>query len=194
MKILLVAATNAEVILARFNVGNILITGVGMLNTAHHLTKELLAKKYDLVINMGVAGAFNNTLNIGDVVEVIEDNISELGAEDGVEFLNPNQMGLLLETTFKSKGRTSLKQTIAITVNTVHGNETSISKIKERLNPDVESMEGAACFMVCEQFNVPCIQVRAISNRVEKRNKENWNMPLAIKNLNAEVEQIINTL
>ena len=55
-------------------------------------------------------------------------------------------------------------------------------------------MEGAACFMVCEKFEIPCIQIRAISNKVEKRNKENWNLDLAISNLNTEVEKIINFL
>ena len=52
-------------------------------------------------------------------------------------------------------------------------------------------MEGAACFMVCEKFNIPCMQIRAISNKVEKRNKTIWDMPLAIKNLNTKVQQII---
>ena len=55
-------------------------------------------------------------------------------------------------------------------------------------------MEGAACFMVCEKFNIPCMQIRAISNKVEKRNKAHWDLPLAIKNLNATVAQIITEL
>ena len=55
-------------------------------------------------------------------------------------------------------------------------------------------MEGAACFMACEQFDIPCIQIRAISNKVEKRNTENWNLDLAISNLNTEVERIIDSL
>ena len=78
-----------------------------------------------------------------------------------------------------------------ITVNTVHGNEKSITEIVNRLNPDVESMEGAAVFKVCNEFEVPCMQIRAISNIVEKRNKANWNMPLAVLNLNNQVEKII---
>ena len=52
-------------------------------------------------------------------------------------------------------------------------------------------MEGAAFFKVCNYFNVPCMQIRSISNRVEKRNKENWDISLAIENLNREVAQII---
>jgi futalosine hydrolase len=55
-------------------------------------------------------------------------------------------------------------------------------------------MEGATVFKVCEEMKVSCIQIRSISNKVEKRNKENWNLDLAISNLNIEVEKIITTL
>jgi len=87
-----------------------------------------------------------------------------------------------------------LKQVKAITVNTVHGNKNSITKIVNRLNPDIESMEGAAIFAVCKEFNIPCVQITSISNKMEKRNKENWNIPLAIQNLNTIVAKIITEL
>jgi futalosine hydrolase len=38
------------------------------------------------------------------------------------------------------------------------------------------------------------MQIRSISNKVERRNKENWDVNLAIKNLNIEVEKILNKL
>ena len=55
-------------------------------------------------------------------------------------------------------------------------------------------MEGASVFKVCQQFNVPCIQIRSISNIVEERNREKWDLDLAIRNLNVEVGEIINNL
>ena len=55
-------------------------------------------------------------------------------------------------------------------------------------------MEGASVFKVCEEFNVPCIQIRSISNKVEERNKNNWDLDLAIRNLNIEVDKIIDSL
>jgi futalosine hydrolase len=55
-------------------------------------------------------------------------------------------------------------------------------------------MEGASVFKVCEEFDVPCIQIRSISNKVEKRNKKNWDLELAIKNLNIIVEKVIDNL
>jgi len=45
-------------------------------------------------------------------------------------------------------------------------------------------MEGAAFFAGCERANGDFIQIRTVSNYVEKRDKSKWEMPLAIKNLN----------
>ena len=82
----------------------------------------------------------------------------------------------------------------AISVNTTHGDDESIKKVKGLFNPQVESMEGAAFFYACLLEGITCAQVRSISNRVEKRNKDNWNIPLAVKNLCATTLKIINTL
>jgi len=191
MNILLVVATKQEVIEDKFKTVEVLVTGVGMINTALSLTKRLSEKSYDLVINIGVAGAFN-TLNLGDVVEVTEDIFSEIGFENGISFSAFTDFDL--KKKYKVEGKTNLQQAKGITVNTVHGNEESIAEIIKRLNPDVESMEGAACFKVCQEFEIPCLQIRAISNKVEKRNKTNWDLPLAINNLNTTVAQIITEL
>ena len=192
MKILLVVATKSEIIEDKFKDCDVMVTGVGMVNTTFSLTKSLSKKSYDLVINMGVAGSFSDEIKIGDVVEVKEDIFSEIGFEDGNSF--SEFTNFRIENSFKVNEKTNLKKAKGITVNTVHGNEKTITEIISRLNPDVESMEGAACFMVCEKFEIPCIQIRAISNKVEKRNKENWNLDLAISNLNTEVEKVINFL
>ena len=192
MKILLVVATKSEIIEDKFKGYDVIVTGVGMVNATFSLTKRLSKKSYDLVINIGVAGSFNSAIKIGDVVEVIEDNFSEIGFEDGNSF--SEFTNFRIENSFKVNEKTNLKKAKGITVNTVHGNEKTITEIISRLNPDVESMEGAACFMVCEQFEIPCIQIRSISNKVEKRNTENWNLDLAISNLNTEVEKIIDSL
>ena len=192
MKILLVVATKSEMIEEKFKDCDVIVTGVGMVNTTFSLTKKLSEKSYDLVINMGVAGSFSDEIKIGDVVEVIEDNLSEIGFEDGNSF--SEFTNFRIKNSFKVDEKTNLKKAKGITVNTVHGNKKTITEIVSRLNPDVESMEGAACFMVCKKFEIPCMQIRAISNKVEKRNTENWNLDLAISNLNTEVEKIIDSL
>jgi futalosine hydrolase len=192
MKVLIIAATDFEVTSEKIRELTLLISGVGMVNTAINLTKELLKNDYDLVINMGVAGSFSEDISLGEVVEVIDERFSEIGFEDGNRF--KEFTGLNICNSYKVEGKTNLKKVKSITVNTVHGNENSIQEIVKRLNPDVESMEGAAVFQVCENFGVPCVQIRSISNKVEKRNKADWNIPLAIKNLNTTVEKIITEL
>jgi len=49
--------------------------------------------------------------------------------------------------------------------------------------PQTESMEGAAFFMACQNTGTPCLQLRAISNYVEPRKPESWEMATAIQNL-----------
>ena len=141
---------------------------------------------------MGVSGSFSDQLINGDVVEVIEDNFSEIGFENDFSFSKFTDFDL--KTKFYNSSKTNLQHVRAITVNTVHGNNDSISEIIERENPEIETMEGASVFKVCEKFNIPCIQIRSISNKVEKRNKENWDLDFAISNLNIEVEKLINCL
>ena len=192
MKVLIVAATELEVVSENIRNFPVLITGVGMVNTAINLTKELIKSDYDLVINMGIAGSFSDDVKIGDVVEVVEDTFSEIGFEDGDKFSEFTDFSI--KTSYSVKSKTNLRKANGITINTVHGKEDSITEIVNRINSDIETMEGASVFKVCEELDVSCMQIRAISNNVEIRNKDNWDIDLAIRNLNSEVEKIIDTL
>ncbi|MDR6941711.1 futalosine hydrolase [Mucilaginibacter pocheonensis] len=205
MLILIVAATPFEVEPLVNHFGNkleTLITGAGMVPTAFAMGKQLSLHKYDLIINLGIAGSFDREMPPGHVVEITEDTFAETGAEDDEEFIPISSLGFG-ENTFGPTislenlcSGLNLTKARAITVNTVHGNEESIKKVQARLNPQIETMEGAAFFYACRQFNIPCLQIRAVSNYVEKRNRDNWNIPLAIENLNnfaiELVSQIIN--
>jgi futalosine hydrolase len=55
-------------------------------------------------------------------------------------------------------------------------------------------MEGAAFFYACREAGVPCLQIRAVSNYVEKRNRDNWHIGLAIKNLNTFAMDLLKML
>ncbi|MBK6837242.1 MAG: futalosine hydrolase [Bacteroidetes bacterium] len=179
MKILLVSATEAELepfetIWFRKNQVDRLVSGVGMVATAHSLTRELQSKSYDLAINIGLAGSFDRTFKLGEVVRVVEDIFSELGAEDGENILSLKEMGLSGTDILLNLDETmnphvnKFRKVRGITVNTVHGNEQSIETIQKRLHPQVETMEGAAFFYVCGKEGVSSLQLRAISNYVEK--------------------------
>jgi futalosine hydrolase len=179
---------------------SVLITGAGMVPTAFALARHLPHNVYHLVINVGIAGSFDHNIPLGDVVEITEDTFAELGAEDDKKFISIEKLGFgasifkptnsIAHVTKKIK----LTQATAITVNTVHGNEDSIAAIVERLNPQLESMEGAAFFYACRELKVPCLQIRAVSNYVEKRNRDNWEIGLAVKNLNTFLVDLVGWL
>lgn len=196
MKTLVVAATKAELafLYQHFSLQegdfieekkfDVLITGVGMVATAFSLGRHLSAK-YNLVLNLGIAGCFDRNIELGKVVNITQDTFAELGAEDGDNFLTITDLGFG-ENTYRSKNHvnTDLLQVSGITVNRVSGNDKNIKNLLKRLNPSTESMEGAAVLYACQQEKIDCLQVRSISNYVEPRNKDKWKIGLAIKNLN----------
>jgi futalosine hydrolase len=179
---------------------SVLITGAGMVPTAFALARHLPHNVYNLVINLGIAGSFDRGIALGELAEVTEDTFAELGAEDDKNFISIERLGfgasIFKPTSHLSQftKKISLKKARAITVNTVHGNDDTIASITGRLSPQLESMEGAAFFYACHELKVPCIQIRAVSNYVEKRNRDNWEIGLAVKNLNTFALELIKEL
>ena len=163
-----------------------LILGVGMVNATFNLTNRLTESDVERVINVGIAGSFDRSLKIGDVVQVIEERFSELGAEDNGQFIAAEAMGLMpaAEVEFRSELRfDGLPAVSGITVNTIHGEEESIQNVIELFKPDIEGMEGASVAFVAQKFGVKWAEIRAISNYVEPRNRVSWQVELTIDNL-----------
>lgn len=202
MKVLIVAATRIELsgIYTHFSLPaedfiqtkafDILITGVGMTATAFALGQHLSAKTYHLVLNLGIAGCYEWKYPLGSLLNITTDTFSEFGAEDKEDFLPIDLLGFGKSTyaAYKQPDSASianLPKVSSITVNKVHGNKHSISDIEKRLNPTLESMEGAAVFYCCEKLQVPVVQIRSISNYVEERNVTAWRIDLAVQRLNA---------
>lgn len=168
---------------------DVLITGVGITATAFALGKYLNSSSYKMIINLGIAGSLDEQLPLGSLVRVNRDTFSDLGAEDGDNFLSLKELGFgeisynsnFIET---NEDLSALLVVDGITVNTVHGNKKSIELLKNRIHASTESMEGAAVFYAAAQYQLPVLQVRGISNYVEPRNRERWEINLAINNLN----------
>jgi futalosine hydrolase len=179
-KILLVSATHAEMMKTQDSNFESLVAGVGMVATTFALTQRLTESNFDLVIDLGIAGSFNPAFGIGFVVQVVSDRFSELGVEDNGRFIPADEMKLAKKENvfFEAVIRIdSLPEADGITVNRVHGTTETIDSIRQHLNPDIESMEGAAVAFVCQQFNIPWVQIRSISNKIEPRHRDAWNIP-----------------
>ena len=212
MDILLVAATEMEIkefILTGLSETNhtidLLITGIGMPLTIFHLTKQLSQKKYDLVIQAGIAGTFNNKYKTGSVVIVEKEFFGEIGVEEKDEFKTIFEKGLADGNIFPFEDgfinnenelleEIDLPKVCGVTINRISDSKSQMQFYKMRFNADVESMEGSGLHLVCKSMNQPFIQLRSISNEVGERDKAKWDMKGALKNLNKELLKVVNHL
>ncbi len=185
------------------SVFEILISGIGIPFTIYSLTKKLVSEKYNLIINAGICGTYTEDLCIGDTVSVVLDEFADFGVTypDGSfktlfeeNLLNPDKKPFSSGKLFnrlKSNIDTELPKVTAITVNNVSGNSEQIKLRKEKFDPDIETTEGAAAAYVTFKESTNFLQIRAVSNKIEERNKENWDIPLALDNLADELYRII---
>jgi len=186
---------------------SIFITGIGGINTAYFLTKHLVINKFDLIINSGICGSFTKKIQLGIVVNVVKEQFGDFGIDDNGNFQTvfetnlieknrfPFSNGILINPTDLSRFKflKYLQSVNSITVNTASGDVTKIENMVKKFNPEIENMEGATFFYICMMEKIPFFEIRAISNFVEPRNKENWNIELAISNLNNFLIQFFET-
>ncbi len=170
---------------------NLLVTGPGILSSAVALTTVLAKENFGLVIHFGIAGSFRPDLVPGAVVQVVSEELGDFGADNrgnflsafDLQFADPNgfpfQNGLLVPD-IPPGFNLNLPKVHGVTVNTVHGSADKIAAFRLRSKAEVESMEGAAVFYAALLFNTPCVQIRAVSNFVEPRNRESWEIGKAL--------------
>lgn len=185
---------------------NILITGVGGMATTYCLTKSLLQKRADCIIQAGIAGSFNPEISIGSVVMVHEELMGDLGVEENNEFKDVFDLGLMNENDLpfsrkilsnpftEENKKYGLRSVRSVSMNEITTRKERIELLQNKFGSDIESMEGAAFHYVCLQEKIPFLQLRAISNYVGERNKGNWNLKEAIKNLNDVLITIIKNI
>lgn len=184
---------------------NVVVTGVGGVATAWVMNKWLCNNPYpDLAINAGIAGSYSDRFKIGEVVMVKTDCFADMGIESGGKFITLAEAGLMDPEMFPFKGGVISSENrfidgtaiIAgrargITVNTCSGSAETILKLRNKFNPDIETMEGATFFYICAREKISFLGVRAISNKVEPGNRNSWNIPLALENLAEKMREIL---
>lgn len=192
MKLLVVSATAFEIkpFVHNYPKGDVLITGVGVPAAMFSLTKVLLTGQFDFAIQAGIAGSFSPE-QITKVFAVAKDTFADIGFYDNGDFKTVFDYGFANanEPPFKNgwlhaEYFADLQKATAVTVNKVTNNDSDINIIRQKFNPDIESMEGAAFHYACLQSGVPFLQLRAVSNLVGDRDKYNWRTKEAVTNLN----------
>jgi futalosine hydrolase len=183
---------------------DILITGIGVLNSVYWLSRELTFQSYDLVLNVGIAGTYNPGLEIGSVVHVTEEILSDpVMGEEGTlvdlfdqGLLDCNQVPFKEGILFNGSPPElpvlkSLPSVRGLTTNVLHTDPEIIHMMKSKYRVEVETMEGATVFYACILQKTAFIEIRSLSNQVGESSRQKWNIPLAVKTLNATAEELL---
>ena len=176
---------------------DILISGIGILQTTYSLMDYISHRHPDIWIQAGIGGAFDASLEIGKVYEVTSEMLSGFGAEnhDG-RIMDQFELGWSDPNAFPfAEGRLNcpyaLSQDLPLATGMTsfhaHGHADSIEKLNQQPHAQIENMEGAAFFYVSLTRKIPFVSVRSISNYVTKRDKASWKMIEAITTLNQTI-------
>jgi len=183
---------------------DILISGIGLAASTYHLAKQLALKKYDVVIQAGVAGSFDLRIALGAVVAVKQDTIADQSVVELQKLKTlfdlklvpqdqyPYKKGWLINPNKEILKKTKLKTVRGISVNQISTSKQMMKFYRAVFDAVTESMEGAALHYVCLMENLPFVQVRSISNYIGERNKKKWDMNKSIANLNVALTTLIN--
>lgn len=174
------------------------VTGVGPMETALQLTKHLATgNRPQIVLNFGIAGAYlpdgsKEGAELLDICIATSEVFADFGIalENDILPLNEEICGkityplnkektLLAESILKQAGY-GVKSGVFLTVNSVSGTQVRGRSLYSAHQGLCENMEGAAVARVCEEFQIPLVEIRCISNMVENRNVASWKIPEAV--------------
>ena len=227
----------------------VFVAGVGAAEIAAATIRAVKARKPQLVVLAGIAGAYDRSLQRGEVVEVVTERIAGIPERYAREYETSGpDLGLPLaagvtvnrsgdglretgreqefrEQEFREQEFREQEQEFRETGFEIPEPETksgdavsapagqALQPAGERADspeqtsdmqssiektsgtdgqsalPEIENMEGAAFFAVCEALGVACCQIRAVSNYVGEP-FDRWAGGLAVENLTATLTQI----
>lgn len=175
MSILFVAAVDFELDVARRAwkglPAEFLCTGVGAGATERALSAALSAgARFDRAVDLGIAGSCRADLPLGSVVHVTAEQ-------------HGDRAGNLLRNPFPWPALGFLS---SATGNTIQQMDDRFRQVAA----DVETMEGAAFFETCLRHGVPFAEIRAVSNFTGERDHARWDIPLALRHLEAALQTL----
>ena len=215
--ILVIAATEMELADLRktklFSDGSVryLVSGVGMLETGVRLTRYLHEEGsgIHLLLNIGIGGAFvqpapassPELLDIciarkevnGDFGIALHNRVTPLDPAFGGGCWYPLKDSATEQTILESGGFRCHAGNF-VTVNSVSGSAERGEYLRKQWNGVCENMEGAAVARVGQELSIPCLEIRAVSNLVEDRDRGNWLISDAVDRVTQATELLLDTM
>lgn len=174
-EILLVAATELELCGQRG-----IVCGVGPVEAAATISRELALNQPRAVVNVGIAGS--RGLTPGTVVIGSEAFYCDLGAEIPIVDRVRADLELVAEI------QAVLPEAVVLPIATsayVTGSERATEKFR------VEGMEGFGVLRACELAEVPGVEVRVISNDIGEGDRALWMMRRALEVLDGVMPRLL---
>lgn len=183
---------------------NLAITCCGIGKASAAAAATLLLNQFNVshVLMIGCAGAYpEGGLTVGDLAIASEEVMGDEGVMTPSGFLDMEQLGLAIVQRHESRyyhrfptdnGLVSALSTMLeayahhhaiqcrtgsfVTVSTCSGTTIAGQQLYQRTQGIAENMEGAAVAQICTLYQIPFVEIRAISNMVEDRNMAQWDL------------------
>ena len=177
--------------------------GIGKINAAA-ATAVLIEKCHPrLVINTGCSGAYlASGLSVGDLAVASDEFLGDEGVLTAEGWQDLRFMGLptLIHGNQQFHNAIPLSKHAAekamhladyygvklvrgrfITVSTCSGSRQRGEELARSFHGICENMEGAAVAQTCLRYGIDCLEIRGVSNLVDERDMNTWDIPRAVE-------------
>ncbi|MFI2858212.1 futalosine hydrolase [Paenibacillus sp. JSM ZJ436] len=178
----------------------VIAAGVGPAAAAAATARVLASGggRHRLVISAGIGGGFDGQAGQAGLVVADRMIAADLGAESPGGFLSVDELGFgsstiaapepITRALTEALNRAGLQAVCGpiLTVSTATGTaETAAARSARIPLAAAEAMEGFGAAQAAADVKLPVLELRAISNRVGLRDREAWDIPGALKHLEA---------
>ena len=190
------------------------IGGMGKANAAHAATLLITRFNPEALIIFGIGGAYPASgAAVGELALATEEVAGDEGVITQAGFKDTEYIGIPLVKTDTtaiynrfpapeqllrqaqkslSKAQTNRVHTgTFVTLSACTGTSARARELESRYHALCENMEGAAAAQVASLHNVPWLELRGISNLVEDRDLNKWNIPKAAEAAQKAVLRIL---
>lgn len=181
----------------------VVVVGVGMAEAAARSAHAVVQHSPRRVVLCGIAGACDESIGVGDLVEVVSDRVVGLPAAFSCEYatrpitslrsvraftVSRTGQSLGCEEWVTAQNAARENPSLSVQEPSLPAIETSLSAIESAL-PAIEQMEGAGVAAVAQAFGVEYAHLRAISNGVGD-DRSQWRVKEAVDALAHGVAQL----
>ena len=183
-------------------------TGIGAVNAAHALTCYLQGQRPRRVIQVGVGGAYPESgASVGDLALASAEYYGDLGVRTPTGWQDSELIGIPVlekgrlyfncfptDEQWVQRAAAALPEAYIgpfVTVQECAGTDELGMERGRHFGALCENMEGAAVAHLCTLYEVPFAELRTMSNIVEQRTPEQWDVPRAAARAQGAVQQLL---